>query len=359
MKILTVIGARPQFIKSAIFSKKIREHTNISEIIVHTGQHYDENMSSNFFLELGMSDPDYSLMVGSGNHGEQTGKMMLSLERVMQNEIPDFVLVYGDTNSTLAGALVAAKLLLPVVHVEAGLRSFDRAMPEEINRIVTDHLSEYLFSPTNVSVQNLLNEGICAKKINLVGDVMYDAALYYADKIKPSVKKSLSDLLPELYILATVHRAENTDNVQNLKAIIGALFIVAKKYHVVFPMHPRTRRVLIENGLFDDVKKKLIVLPPQGYMEMLYLEKNSHLIATDSGGVQKEAFFFRKPCVTLRKETEWTELTHLGWNKTIKELNSQSIASDILSAFVPSESMNIQPFGNGNAADLIIDSLLR
>ncbi|MBW6394561.1 UDP-N-acetylglucosamine 2-epimerase (non-hydrolyzing) [Thermus sp. SYSU G05001] len=314
-KILTVVGARPQFIKAAAVSRVLRAIPAVREVLVHTGQHYDDNMSRVFFEELEIPEPDYHLGIGGGTHGQNTGRMLEAIERVLLGERPDWVLVYGDTDSTLAGALAAAKLHIPVAHVEAGLRSFNRRMPEEINRVLTDHISDLLFGPTETAVQNLLREGISPDRIHLVGDVMYDAALYYGEKAeKHSQILRRLGLVPKGYILATVHRAENTDDPSRLRVILEALAQVHREVPVVIPVHPRTRKRVEALGLLS-LLEQLLAVEPVGYLDMVMLEKNAQLIATDSGGVQKEAFFYEVPCITLREETEWVELVELGWNK--------------------------------------------
>ncbi|MCL6471234.1 MAG: UDP-N-acetylglucosamine 2-epimerase (non-hydrolyzing) [Firmicutes bacterium] len=311
MKIATIVGARPQFIKSLPVSTEIRKLCR--EVLIHTGQHYDYNMSEIFFAEMGLPKPDYNLGVGSGRQGKQTAEMIGRIEAVLIDEKPDMVLVYGDTNSTLAGALAAAKLHIPVAHVEAGLRSFDRGMPEEINRIVTDRLSDILFCPTKTAVENLENEGI-VEGVELVGDVMYDAALHFAAiaEEKSLILDKLK-LKPKSYLLATIHRASNTDEPANLKVLLEA-FVKSQKL-IVFPVHPRTRKTMEDHGLSDIVKgTKVRLVEPVGYIDFLKLEKNAAKILTDSGGVQKEAFFFAVPCITLRNTTEWVETVENGWN---------------------------------------------
>lgn len=348
MKIVSVVGARPQFIKAAPVSREIRkEHT---EILVHTGQHYDYAMSRVFFDELGIPEPDYNLGVGSGSHGWQTGQMMIRIEQVLLKEQPDWVLVYGDTNSTLAGALAAAKLHIPVAHVEAGLRSYNRRMPEEINRVLTDHASDLLLAPTATAAANLRYEGIPEERIHLVGDVMYDAALFYGAKAeaKSRILERLG-LRPKGYVLATVHRAENTDDPERLRAIFEGLSQVACSIPVVVPLHPRTRAALDRAGLSDGTVDALALIEPVGYLDMALLEKHASVIATDSGGVQKEAFFYRVPCVTLRLETEWTELVELGWNHVVQQLEPGKVATAIRLASGPA-SIDGQPYGNGDAA---------
>ncbi|MDA3902770.1 MAG: UDP-N-acetylglucosamine 2-epimerase (non-hydrolyzing) [Desulfuromusa sp.] len=314
MKVMTIIGARPQFIKAAVVSRAFREHRpDVQEILVHTGQHYDTNMSDVFFEELDIPEPDYNLGVGGGTHGQNTGRMIEKLEKLMMEIGPDWVLVYGDTDSTLAGALAAVKLHIPVAHVEAGLRSFNRKMPEEINRVLTDHIADLLFAPTETGRQNLINEGISAKKVKLVGDVMYDAALFYKEKArKPNLPIEL-DASPEGFVLCTIHRAENTDDPQRLKNIFQGLGNSGEQ--VVLPMHPRTKSKMAQSGIsFPD---NVWVIEPVGYLEMVWLEENCKCVATDSGGVQKEAYFFGKPCVTMRDETEWVELVEAGWNRLV------------------------------------------
>jgi len=311
LNIVTIVGARPQFIKSLPVSNELRKSNR--EILVHTGQHYDRNMSDIFFEEMGIPKPDYNLGVGSGGQGEQTARMLSKIEAVLLDEKPDAVLIYGDTNSTLAGALAAAKLHIPVAHVEAGLRSFDKKMPEEINRIVADHVSDLLFCPTKTAVDNLKNEGI-TKGVELVGDVMYDAALHFGKlaEEKSRVLEEL-DLAPKGYLLATIHRSANTDNIDNLKALLEA-FAESDRV-IVFPVHPRTRKVLANTGLDSIIKgSKVRLVDPVGYIDFLKLENNAVKILTDSGGVQKEAFFAAVPCITLRDTTEWVETVESGWN---------------------------------------------
>jgi UDP-GlcNAc3NAcA epimerase len=360
MKIVTVVGARPQFIKAAAVSRAIAEYSkknenkSVKEIIVHTGQHYDENMSNVFFDELEIPTPDYNLGIGSGSHGVQTGRMLEAIEAVLLKEKPDYVLVYGDTNSTLAGALAAVKLHIPVAHVEAGLRSFNRIMPEEINRVLTDHASDILFAPTQTAVDNLHREGISEERINLVGDVMYDAALYYGEKAqkKSNILKKLG-LKDKGYILATIHRAENTDNPSRLQAIVEGFCEVSKEIPVVFPVHPRTYNALERNGFLRKARTSLIMIEPVGYLDMVMLEQNARLIATDSGGVQKEAFFYRVPCVTLRTETEWVELVELGWNFLCPPIDTVSVSRGIIKSIKSIGDVS-SIFGDGDAAKSIV-----
>jgi UDP-GlcNAc3NAcA epimerase len=349
-RVASVLGARPQFIKAAVVSQALRAVSGVQEVFVHTGQHYDDKMSRVFFEELELPEPDYHLGVGSGTHGAQTGRMLERVEEVLLRERPDCVLVYGDTNSTLAGALAAAKLHIPVAHVEAGLRSFNRRMPEEINRVLTDHASDLLFAPTDTAVANLQREGIPEERIHLVGDVMYDAALYYGRKAEQNSRiLERLGLRPRGYVLATVHRAENTDDPRRLEAIIGGLVEVSGEVPVIFPVHPRTRRAIETNGLLSERKGNLRMIPPVGYLDMIVLERHARLIATDSGGVQKEAFFYRVPCVTLREETEWVELVELGWNYLVPLTDAGAVRDGIM-ARLDVRGEEAELYGDGRAA---------
>ena len=311
MKVVSIIGARPQFIKCAPVSRALRHVAR--EVVVHTGQHYDDRMSGVFFRELGIADPDYHLGVGSGTHGQQTGDMLKGVEEILLKEVPDMVLVYGDTNSTLAGALAAVKLHIPVVHVEAGLRSFNRNMPEEINRVVTDQLSALLLCPTETAVDNLRREGV-TEGVHLVGDVMYDALWDSVERAQQtSTVLDRLGLTPQGYLLATVHRADNTDRLTNLSGILSAFNRLARPDQViVFPVHPRTRKQL-EKISFSP-SPYLHLVDPAPYLDMVCLERNAHAIVTDSGGIQKEAHWLGVPCITLREETEWIETVESGWN---------------------------------------------
>jgi UDP-GlcNAc3NAcA epimerase len=352
-KVLTVLGARPQFIKASVVSEAFSTVSSIQEVILHTGQHYDENMSSIFFEQMGIPKPTFYLGIGSGSHGEQTAKMLTQIEQVLVDHNFSALLVYGDTNSTLAGALAATKLHIPVVHVEAGLRSFDKLMPEEINRVLTDHVSDLLFAPTFNAIENLKHEGIYGHKVMFSGDVMYDVAIKNSKKADDSSKilKELQ-LIPQNYILATIHRAENTDNPKRLNAIIEA-FEHYKQFKIVFPLHPRTANVLSKLNWLERLKEAVCVIDPVGFLDMISLEKNSKLIITDSGGIQKEAFFFSVPCVTLRDQTEWVELVQLGWN----HLQSPTSSTDILTTIDKALNRIGQtdfPYGQGNAADYIV-----
>ena len=357
IKIVTIIGARPQFIKAAVVSRAIASRSEeIIEVIVHTGQHFDSNMSDIFFDELDIPKPDYHLGVGGGSHGQNTGRMLEKIEDVLLNEKPNYVLVYGDTDSTLAGTLAAVKLHIPVAHVEAGLRSFNRKMPEEINRILTDHASEILFTPTLTAVKNLNNEGIDSSKIKQVGDVMYDAAIYYGKKVEQN-----NTLLQELkieskkYALVTLHRAENVDDKDRLSSILKGLSHYKNK--IIWPLHPRTKKRLESFGIA--IPQNISIVDPIGYLDMILLEKNAELIATDSGGVQKEAYFHKVPCITLRDQTEWIELVEQGAN-IITGANTNAI-SDALTKAVTVNSIIFETplYGNGTSGQQIVDALIQ
>jgi UDP-GlcNAc3NAcA epimerase len=359
VRIATVVGARPQFIKAAVVSRAVADRPGISEVLIHTGQHFDENMSEVFFREMSIPPPRYHLGIRAGSHGEQTGRMLMAIEAVLLESAPDCVLVYGDTNSTLAGALAAVKLHIPVAHVEAGLRSFNRRMPEEINRILTDHASDILFAPTEHGVRNLLAEGVRPEAIRLVGDVMYDAALYYGSRAAAE-SRVLVDLGLERmsYALATVHRAENTDHPERLESILEALTLLSGELPVVLPLHPRTRKILDQHGITLPVGDRLRVIEPVSYLDMIQLEQHAALILTDSGGVQKEAFFHRVPCITLREETEWSELVELGWNRLAPPtLPAARIAAAARESLF-SRGEEAQPYGRGKTAQAIVETLL-
>ena len=357
MLVASVLGARPQFIKAAVLSRKLREN-GFEEIIVHTGQHYDYEMSDCFFDEMGICEPHFKLNVGSGLHGEQTGAMLARIEKVLLSEKPELVIVYGDTNTTLAGSLAAVKLHIPAAHIEAGLRSFNRKMPEEINRILTDHASDYLFTPTQTGFDNLTHEGIDKGKIFLVGDVMYDAALLFAARAEEKSRiLQKYNLEPQNFILATVHRAENTDDETRLTAIMEGLAEVSSEHNVVLPLHPRTKNALKRLDAYEKYSQRLSLIDPVGYLDMTMLEKNAKLIATDSGGVQKEAFFHRVPCVTLRDETEWVELVELGWNFLAKPVGSGHIVDIITGALSHKPDTDASPYGDGDACGKIAAAL--
>lgn len=349
MKIVTIIGARPQFIKAAVVSRAFREHSNAREIIIHTGQHYDANMSDVFFDELDIPKPDYNLGIGGGTHGQNTGRMLEAIEAVLLKVKPDWVLVYGDTDSTLAGALAAAKLHIPVAHVEAGLRSFNRVMPEEVNRVLTDHVSSLLFTPTITATQHLANEGITGDKVQQVGDVMYDAAMYYRRKEQRPPELNIEDG----FILSTIHRSENTDNPQRLGNIISALTHLAETVTVVLPLHPRTRKFLAEGG-YDT--GNISLLDPVGYLQMVWLLEHCKLVVTDSGGLQKEAYFFGKPCVTTRDETEWVELVACGANALAgaDETLICTSVNALKDKLIPKESF----YGNADAGSIVVANLI-
>jgi UDP-N-acetylglucosamine 2-epimerase (non-hydrolysing) len=348
MRILSVVGARPQFIKAAPLSQKLRRAHQ--EVLLHTGQHYDYLLSQVFFEELGLPQPDYHLGVGSGSHGRQTARMLIGIEKVILAEKPDLVLVYGDTNSTLAGALAAAKLHTPVAHVEAGLRSFDPKMPEEINRVLTDHLSSFLFCPTKTAVQNLGAEGI-KKGVHLVGDVMVDAlqeGLPLAEE-RSGILERLA-LKSKSYLLATLHRAGNTDDPKNLSSILEALHSLGEP--VIFPLHPRTRKAMRTLGW--KAGPHVRILKPLPYLDNLILEKNARLILTDSGGMQKEAYLLGVPCLTLRKETEWVETVQAGWNLLVG--SDPCLIRQAVQEFQP-QGERRPIFGEGDASDKIVHIL--
>ncbi|HDP70012.1 MAG TPA: UDP-N-acetyl glucosamine 2-epimerase [Actinobacteria bacterium] len=382
MKVASIVGARPQFIKAVPISKEIRK--NHREILIHTGQHYDEEMSAIFFEQLGIPEPDYNIGVGSASQGKQTADMLAGIEEVILAEKPDIVLVYGDTNSTLAGALVAAKLNIPLAHVEAGLRSFDKSMPEEVNRILTDHVSDYLFCPTQTAIDNLRNEGFTnvfnegkfvsescdspfptphlpavrhgSPLVCNVGDVMFDTAIYFG-----KVAENKSDILDKLglnkkeYLLATIHRASNTDNIDNLSQIVEA-FCNLNNETLIFPVHPRTRKSLDDNGLLSNLNdsKNVKLIDAVGYLDFLMLEKHAKKILTDSGGVQKEAYFFKVPCITLREATEWVETVEDGWNILVG--TNHKVILEAVESFWPDGSQR-QVFGDGHTAEKIVKIL--
>lgn len=361
IKIITIVGARPQFVKASAISRVILNNfkNKIEEIIVHTGQHYDENMSFSFFDELKIPKPKYNLEISGGKHGYMTGRMIEAIEKILIIEEPDWVLLYGDTNSTLAGAISASKLNIPIIHIEAGLRSFNIKMPEEINRILTDRVSSLLFCPTTSAVSNLRNEGIL-KGVYNVGDVMYDVALFYEklSKNTSKVKRKINLKEQDKFVLATVHRAENTDNPDKLKEILIALAEISKNNPLVFPIHPRTMK-LINDYKFNRLLENIIVLPPLTFLEMIDLEKSSSLIITDSGGVQKEAFFYETRCLTIRDETEWIETIESGANKLVSA-NSNSIVKEARLILNSNNKVHFKdkPYGDGNAALSILNIII-
>jgi UDP-GlcNAc3NAcA epimerase len=353
-KILTVVGARPQFIKAAVVSRALLENSlDTQEILVHTGQHYDNNMSDIFFDELTIPRPKHHLGIGGGTHGQNTGRMLEKLEALMQQEKPSWVLVYGDTDSTLAGALAAAKLHIPVAHVEAGLRSFNRRMPEEINRVVTDHVSSVLFAPTGVSLNNLVREGVASNKVEVVGDVMFDAALFYRERAKRPISIPSELLTSKKFILCTVHRAENTDSLNRMKKILSGL--ASATLPIILPIHPRTKMRLKEMGL--EFPSNVHVVDPVSYLEMVWLEINCQMVITDSGGVQKEAYFHARPCITMRDETEWTELVDLGVNLLVG-VDENRISEALTKDLSQLNFKNNHIYGDGNAGQKIAKYLM-
>lgn len=349
MKIVSIVGARPQFIKAATVSRVLRANKDVHEILLHTGQHYDENMSDVFFRELSIPLPDYNLEVGSGSHAEQTGLMLKGIEDVLIREKPDCTLVYGDTNSTLAGALASTKLHIPLAHVEAGLRSFNRAMPEEINRIVTDRIADMLFAPTQTAIDNLTHEGLSGITW-FTGDVMFDSVLYYQERIMRDPEKYKTPGIPPQYMLATIHRAENTDHPDNMRNILHAFARI--NHEIVLPIHPRTRKILQSSYTIPD---NVHVIDPVGYLQMMKLTMDATKVMTDSGGLQKEAYFLKKQCITLRTETEWIETLHDQWNiitGSDPELIEKAAGSDL-----PQASQRAG-FGDGRSAEIIREKLL-
>jgi UDP-GlcNAc3NAcA epimerase len=376
-KILTIVGARPQIIKSSAISRAVKNKFShdLKEVIVHTGQHYDENMSKVFFDEMGIPQPDHNLNVGSGSHGAMTAKMLEGLEEIYLNEKPDAVLVYGDTNSTIAGALAAIKIHIPVVHVEAGLRSFNKSMPEEVNRIACDHMSTILFTPTKAGLVNLKKEGFDVAytgkasadhpRVYLCGDIMFDNSLYFSE-VSDERSTMVRDLGLEKdgYILVTIHRDSNTDVAENMEQIFSALLDISDKsgLKVVLPIHPRTKHKL-KDQLSDQLYSRLennerfMIIPPAGFIDIIALEKNARIIITDSGGLQKEAFFFQKPCVILRPQTEWVEIVENG-NAILADASSERIIQ-AFDELMHKINFSYPPiFGNGKAAEFICEQLI-
>lgn len=376
-KIITIIGARPQIIKAAAISRAIKNNfaNQVNEIIVHTGQHYDENMSSIFFEELGIPEPDFNLQVGSGSHGQQTARILEGVEKLIETEKPDGIIIYGDTNSTVAAALAAGKLHLPIFHIEAGLRSFNKAMPEEINRILSDHISTLLFCPTQTAIDNLKKEGFSLENKSkatidnphtyLCGDIMFDNSLYFS-KISDQKATVLEDkeLKNEKFILVTIHRNANTDEAPRLNAIFNALNYIQQvtNYTIVLPIHPRTKKMM--EILLDEQNKNLIdsnpkfkIIPPAGFLDIIALEKNAELIITDSGGLQKEAYFFQKPCVILRPETEWVEIVQNG-NAIVTDSDEKRIVDAANQLLVKKDYTHPTLFGDGKASEFILDKIV-
>ncbi len=356
MKIITILGARPQFIKAGSVSreiaKQIESGINLQEIIVHTGQHYDANTSDIFFAEMKIPKPDYFLGVGGSSHGEMTGQMIEKIEKILLEHKPDWLMVYGDTNSTLAGAIAASKLHIKIAHIEAGLRSFNMKMPEEINRILTDRVSSLLFCPTQTAITNLKKEGVerwDAQSI-LAGDVMLDGAKFY----KQYAKRPKIDINNK-FVLCTIHRAENTDNETRLKEIISALIQISDQIQIILPLHPRTKKI-IQN--FNISTQNLTIIEPVGYLQMVYLLEHCQLVMTDSGGLQKEAFFFEKPCITLRDETEWVELVENGFNVLVGADKNKILDAYEKSLAFDSKHSKLDLYGDGNSSRVIIECLL-
>jgi UDP-GlcNAc3NAcA epimerase len=350
VKVLTILGARPQFIKAGSVSREIAKYEEIEEIIIHTGQHYDENMSDIFFKEMKIPKPNYFLGIGGKSHGAMTGQMIEKIEEVALSEKPDWIVVYGDTNSTLAGAIVASKLHIKLAHIEAGLRSFNMKMPEEVNRILTDRVSQLLFCPTAMAIENLHQEGFDHFNCEIVksGDVMQDGAMFY----KQFSKKPKVDIKSN-YILCTIHRAENTDDEARLRAIFDALEEIGKEIQIILPLHPRTKKIIENLGLKIE---NLTIIEPIGYLEMVWLIDNSSLVMTDSGGLQKEAFFFEKPCITLRDETEWVELVENGFNVLVGADKEKILTIYREQPF--NQHFNIDLYGMGTASQRIIRELV-
>jgi UDP-GlcNAc3NAcA epimerase len=351
MKIASVVGVRPQFVKASVISRKLRK--NNEEFLIHTGQHYDYEMNKVFFEELYIPEPDYYLGVGSGSHGQQTGEMLRRLEEVLTIEKPDLVLTYGDTNSTLAGALAASKLGIKNAHVESGLRSFDRSMPEEINRVLTDHCSDILFCPTQNAVDNLEEEGI-VDNVYLTGDVMVDSLL-----LNKEIAETQSSILTDLnlknkdYLVATIHRASNTDNIERLQNIIEAFQELNE--NIIFPVHPRTEKLLKSYDLYDSLRSSVTLIKPLGFLDFIKLMNHAKMILTDSGGVQKEAYILKVPCVTLRENTEWVETIKDGWNVLVGSNKDRII--EAVNEFMPSVQEHRNRFGDGSASNRIVDTI--
>ncbi|GAB3993265.1 UDP-N-acetylglucosamine 2-epimerase (non-hydrolyzing) [Spirosoma daeguense] len=377
LKLLTLIGARPQIIKASALSRAIRLHFSdkIDEVIVHTGQHYDENMSAVFFNELNIPAPSYNLQVGSGKHGEQTARMIAEVELIIEQEKPDYVILFGDTNSTLAGAIAASKMHVPIAHIEAGLRSYNKKMPEEINRILTDHVSTYLFPPTQAGVTNLIKEGFAITNlppytvdnpgIFNVGDITYDNSLYFSDLAvsKTNILERLQ-LQAEAYVLVTIHRNANTDDANRLNAIFDTLLTIATDYvsKIIIPLHPRTAKQmasLLKPDMYEAINANtnIVLLPPVSFLEMITLEQNATLIITDSGGVQKEAYYYKKPCILLRSETEWVEIVESG-AAILCDANPEEIINAFINYRQSSVIESKALYGHGETAKSILKILL-
>ena len=376
-KIITIVGARPQIIKSSAISRAISTHfkDDLKEVIVHTGQHYDENMSHVFFEEMAIPFPDYNLNVGSGSHGKQTAKMLEGLEEIFMKETPDAVLVYGDTNSTIAGALAATKIFIPVIHVEAGLRSYNKAMPEEVNRIACDHMSTLLFTPTISGITNLKKEGFSmdtSKKASAnqphvyhCGDIMYDNSLHFSNVSdeKSTILKDL-DLTADQFVLCTVHRDSNTDIKENMEQIFSALLAIGENsgLKIVLPLHPRTKHKMkdqLSTELYESIEEseQILIVPPAGFLDIISLEKNARMIVTDSGGLQKESFFFQKPCVILRPQTEWVEIVENG-NAVLADADYNRIVDGFNQLLIKDDYTYPTYYGDGKAAEFICQKII-
>ena len=351
MKILTIIGTRPQFIKSATVSQKIKDSDKLIEVIIHTGQHFEREMSNIFFNEMNLSKPNYNLGINQMNHGLMTARMIEKIEPIIVNEDPQCILVYGDTNSTLAGSITAAKLNIPIFHIEAGLRSYNRSMPEEINRLITDHLSSLLFCPTKTAINNLAIEGI-NKGVVLSGDVMYESFLKFSQQ--SGRNKVIKEKLDKNYILATIHRQENTDNQDRLTSIFSNLDVINETSKIVMPLHPRTNKKIKDYN----IQTKIKILPPQGYLSMLSILINSQLVITDSGGLQKEAFFAKKKCITVRSETEWVELIDSKTNILTKPKEIFNAFDKVNNNNNNNNEFDNEIFGDGKSSDLIVKSIM-
>lgn len=348
------MGARPQFIKASAVRRAMASQPRIRDILIHTGQHFDDNMSEIFFRDLEIPKPEHHLGIGGGTHGQNTGRMVEKIETVLLAEKPDRVVVYGDTDSTLAGALAAVKLGIPLAHVEAGLRSFNRRMPEEINRVLTDHAADLLFAPTGTAVENLAAEGIRGSRVRQVGDVMYDATLFFRDRARRPNQVRLEH--GGAFVLCTIHRAENTDDPHRLSAIVRLVNRVAATLPVVLPLHPRTAHAL-ENPVVEKFSKGVQVTPPLGFLETAWLLRHCRLLLTDSGGMQKEAYFHGKPCVTLREETEWVELVKIGANRLVSPESGDALVT-IHQAMETAISSTANLYGDGRAGNQIVRDLL-
>jgi UDP-GlcNAc3NAcA epimerase len=359
VKVVTVLGARPQFIKASVVSSQLQKVPHVQEYLVHTGQHYDDQMSDVFFRELGIPRPALNLGIGSGRHGAQTGRMLEAIETVLLEQRPQWLLVYGDTNSTMAAAIAAAKLHIPIAHVESGLRLFDLTIPEEVNRLVTDQLSRFLFAPTTLAVENLKREGISDDRIRMVGDVMFDVAKRFKDVANQTSRVlSTHDLRTGEYVLLTVHRAHNTDDPNRLAAIFEGLARISQQIRVICPLHPRTRNALDQAGLLERFSQSLTLVGPLGYLDMAVLEGNAKLVVTDSGGVQKEAFFYGVPCVTLMGVSPWVELVELGWNHLVEPTDAAAVEGGVRAGLKAPLGRPGQPYGDGNAAAKVVATLV-